>query len=224
MKPRPERAVAVTTNLVTQTTLLAVVIFFSSTVRADEADDKFNEVNQRLLNTQIDAVEEALKSIRELAGDLVKKGDPRATDVRAREQELVLQLRNLEQQKSTDAKPVDLRKLEKEFEAIDDGGGWWWLEKTNPKKGPWYRAKAANNRFEHNFEDENGNRQIHPMFSGTYEILGLDEGDENVVLIKICYPRKGDEPGDQHIMRFDRTTGVISTTYGWYGEPKRESK
>ncbi len=224
MEPRPEIAVAVTTKLVTRTTLFASVIFFGLTIRADETDDKFNEVNQRLLNTQIDAVEESLKSIRELAGELVKKGDSRTKDLQAREQELVLQLRNLEQQKGTDAQPVDLRKLEKEFEAIDEDGGWWWLEKTNPKKGPWYRVQSADNRFEHNYKDANGKRQIEPMFSGTFEILGLDHDDKNVILIKIRFPRRGEEPGEQHVMRFDRTTGVIATTYGWYGEPKKERK
>jgi hypothetical protein len=225
MEPRPERALAVTTNVVTLTTLFALLVFFGSTIRADETDDKFNEVNHRLLNTQIEAIKESLKSIRELAGVLVSKGDPRAQYVQAREQELLLQLRNLEQQKGTNAEPVDLRKLEKEFEAIDAGGGWWWLEKTSPdKRGPWYRLKPADNRFEHNFKDAGGNRQTHRMFTATYEVLGLDDNDQNVILIRMVYPRKGDEPGDQNIVRFDRTTGVIETDYGWYGEPKKESK
>ena len=118
--------------------------------------------------------------------------------------------------------PRVLKELEKEFESAgrDD---WWWLNKANPgQKEKWYRLNLGKNRWEHFFKDKNGKPQVYGEFSATYEILGLDKADQDIILVKMTYPPKGAEPGDQAILRFSRKTGVIDSPWGWYAEPKKK--
>ena len=78
-----------------------------------------------------------------------------------------------------------MKKLEEEFESIGKGE-WWWLEKANPnQREKWYRLNAGKNRWEHMFKDSSGKPQVYPLFSATYEILGLDKADQDVILSRM---------------------------------------
>lgn len=181
--------------------------------KADEVDAKINAINDTLRQSREEAVKKALHELREVAADLVKKGDPRKDQVLARIDELAGE--------PVPTPPDQLRELVKAFEAIEDRGGWWWLDENKPdERGPWYRLDRKKKRFVHYFRDANGNAAVAEMVSATYEILGVADDDDNIILIRMTYPPKGAKPGDQSIMRFNRKTGVIQSSYGWYGKPK----
>lgn len=199
---------------------VVLVAFLAASVRADEIDDKIRNINDELIDAQIAAHEKALASVRDLQSDLVDSDDERQEDMRNWKIDLNIRLNSLRDLKGGDADA--LKKLEKEFELIGKGE-WWWLEKANPIKGEkWYRLNDEKNRWEHMFKDANGKPQVYPLFSATYEILGLDKADQDVILVKMNYPPKGVGPGDQAILRFNRKTGVIDTPWGWYAEPKKK--
>lgn len=201
-------------------TQVVFVAFLAASIRADEIDDKIQKINDELIDAQIASHEKALASVRDLQSDLVKSDDDRQEHVRNWKIELDIRLNSLRDQKGGDADA--LKKLEDEFELIGKGE-WWWLEKANPSRGEkWYRLNAGKNRWEHMFKGSSGKPEVYPLFSATYEILGLDKADQDVTLVKMCYPPKGAEPGDQAILRFNRKTGVIDTPWGWYAEPKKK--
>jgi len=193
--------------------LLCVSLCVAS-AHADEVDAKVEEINDTLRKSRMQAVAKALEDMRVVAADLVKKGDPRKDQVLARVDELA---RELDEPIALD----QLRELVKDFERIEDRGGWWWIDEQNPeKRGPWYRLDRKKKRFVHYFRDANGNAAVAEMVSAAYEILGVADDDDNIILVRMTYPPKGAKPGDQSIMRFNRKTGVIQSSYGWYGKPK----
>lgn len=201
---------------------LVLASLVASSTRADDVVATIDEINHVLLESKIEAVEKALASVREVAADLVQKGDPRQKQVLARQEELGAELRVLREQRKTKADPVELRQLVKEFEASEDRGGWWWIDEKNPdKRGPWYRLERQKKRFVHYFRDANGDAAVAETVSATYEILGAADEDDNIILVRMTYPPKGAAPGNQSIMRFDRKTGVLKSSYGWYGQPKK---
>jgi hypothetical protein len=219
---QPKRAVAPLTNFIVWITHLVAVALCAASIRADEIDNKIQEIKHRLLDAQIEAHEKALVSIRELQGDLVKRDDSREEHLRDQKSELQIKLASLRKQRQGDSGRAELKKLEDEFEEIEERGGWDWLDQNNPATGgPWYRLDTKKKRFNHYVKNANGKPQIYEPYSPTYEILGIDEADESIILIKMIYPPKGVAPGDEAIMRFNRKTGVIETKYGWYGKPKK---
>jgi hypothetical protein len=208
---------AATHALVLMTQVVFVALLATS-IQADEIDDKIKEINDELVDAQIAAHEKALASVRDLQSHLVKRDDERQEYVRNWKIELDTRLTTLREPPAMNADA--LKKLEKEFEAVGKGE-WWWLDKANPdQREKWYRLNTGRKRWENMSEGSNGKPQVDPVYSATYEILGLDKADEDIILVKMVYPPKGARPGDQAIMRFSRRTGVIETTYGWYGEPK----
>ena len=202
--------------------LACLVSFFilATSSHADEIATKIDEINRELLASKIEAVEDALTSVRAVAADVVKNGDPRKDQILTRVEELEIELGSLKKQDA--GPPDDLRQLVKEFEAIDDRGGWWWIDANNPdKRGPWYRLDKKKKRFTHWFKDpKNGKPDIYEPFSAIYEVLNVDDEDKNIILVRMTYPPKGAEPGEQIILRFNRKTGVIQTPWGFYAQPK----
>ena len=110
--------------------------------------------------------------------------------------------------------------LVREFEAIEDRGGWWWKDRQNPVEKGWYRLDRKQNRLI-SWDVENGQEIKIERYCATYEVIGVDQNDENILRIQLTYPAQGATPGDRHEVRFNRKTGVMETSYGWYGEPKR---
>lgn len=188
---------------------------------ADDIATKVDEINHVLLESKIEAVEKALASVREVAADLVKNGDPRKEQMLAREEELGAELRVLQEQRKTNADPRELRQFVKEFEAIEDRGGWWWLDEKKPEHKGWYRLDRKQKRMINWDNDVSGKPVKIDRYSATYEVMGVDPNDENILRIRLIYPDQGATPGDQDVVRFNHKTGIIQTTYGWYGKPKR---
>jgi hypothetical protein len=193
--------------------LLCVSLCVASS-NADEVDAKVNEINETLRKSRVEAAAKALADMRVVAADLVEKGDPRKDQVLARVDELAREL-------DEPLAPDQMRELVKAFERVEDRGGWWWIDEQNPeKRGPWYRLDRKKKRFVHYFKDANGKPAVAEMVSATYEILGVADEDNNIILIRMTGPPKGAKPGDQSILRFDRKTGVLQSSYGWHGIPK----
>jgi hypothetical protein len=181
---------------------------------------KIKKINDELIDAQIAAHEKALASVRDIQGDLDNSDRERHEQMRNWKMELDIRLDSLRDLKGGDA--GGLKKLEEEFESAGKVE-WWWLERANPRRGErWYRLNTEKNRWEDMLEDENGKPQVYPEFSATYEILGLDKADQDIILVKMTYPPKGAKPGDQAILRFSRKTGVIDSPWGWYAEPKKK--
>jgi hypothetical protein len=111
--------------------------------------------------------------------------------------------------------------LVREFEAIEDRDGWWWLNREKPEEKVWYRLDRKQKRLINWDKDANGQPVINDRYCSTYEVRGVDQNDENILLIELAYPDQGAKPGDRDVVRFNRKTGVIETSYGWYGKPKR---
>lgn len=203
-------------------TQVVFVAFLATSIRADETDDNIKKINDELIDAQIAAHEKALASIRELRSVLVDSDDEREEHVRNWKTELDIRLNSLRDQKGMD--PRVLKELEKEFESVgrDD---WWWLNKANPgQKEKWYRLNAGKNRWENMFYDASRKPQVCPEYTATYEILGLDKADQDVILVKMVFPPKGAGPGDSMVLPFNRKTGVIDSPWGWYAEPKKKKK
>jgi hypothetical protein len=220
MNTQRKREAMTATHVLVLMTQVIFVVLLAAGIRADEIDDKIKNIKDELIDAQIASHEKALASIRDLQSDLVKSDDEREEHVRNWRKQLDIQLDSLRSLRGGDIGA--LKKLEEEFELIGKSE-WWWLEKANPnQREKWYRLNTSKNRWEHMFKDSSGKPQVYPLFSATYEILGLDKVDQEVILVKMTYPPKGAGPGDQTILRFNRKTGVIDTTYGWYGEPKRK--
>ena len=214
MNTKPRRHARTTTFVPTWLLHLLCVSLCVASARADEVDDKFEEINDTLRKSRRQAAAKAYEDMRVVAADLVKKGDPRKDQVLARVDELA---RELDEPITLD----QLRELVKDFEKIDDRGGWWWINEQNPEKqGPWYRLDKKKKRFVHYYRDANGNAAVAEMVSATYEILGVADDDDNIILIRMTGPPNGAKPGDQSIMRFNRKTGVIQSSFGWYGKPQ----
>ena len=191
MNTKPRRHARTTTFVPTWLLHLLCVSLCVASARADEVDDKFEEINDTLRKSRRQAAAKAYEDMRVVAADLVKKGDPRKDQVLARVDELA---RELDEPIALD----QLRELVKDFEKIEDRGGWWWINEQNPeKRGPWYRLDKKKKRFVHYYRDANG-----------------------IILIRMTGPPNGAKPGDQSIMRFNRKTGVIQSSFGWYGKPQ----
>lgn len=193
--------------------LLCVSLCVAS-ANADEVDAKVGEINDTLRKSRVKAVAKALEDMRVVAADLVKKGDPRKDQVLARIDELA---RELDEPLS----PDQLRALVKEFEAIEDRGGWWWLDQNNPNdRKNWYRLDRIKKRLVYWNKDANGKPVVDDKFCATYQVIGVTDADENIILVKVTYLPQGTEQGNQDIFRFDKRTGVLHTTYDCYGKPK----
>lgn len=204
---------------IAQVVLVALIV---NGIRADEIDDNIKKINDELIDAQIAAHQRAIVRVRDLQSDLVKSDDERQEQMREWKEELDIKLSSLRDLKGV-GKDV-LSKLEKEFELIGKGE-WWWLNKENPIPGErWYRVNAGKNRWEHMGKGPDGNPHIDPAFSPTYEILGLDKADDDIILVKMVYPPKGAGPGDRAVLRFNRKTGVIDTPWGWYADPKKRKE
>lgn len=115
---------------------------------------------------------------------------------------------------------VEKMTLVREFEAIEDRGGWWWKDRQKPVQKGWYRLDRKQKRLI-SWDVENGQEIVNERYCATYEVMGIDQNDENILRIELTYPAQGATPGDRHEVRFNRKTGFIDTGYGWYGEPKR---
>jgi hypothetical protein len=218
--PQQKRKFMTTPQALVRMMQVVFVAFLATNIRADDIDDTIKKINDELIDAQIASHEKALASVRDLQSGLVKSDDERQEHVRHWKIELDTRLNSLRDLKGGDADA--LKKLEEEFELIGKGE-WWWLEKANPgRREKWYRLNAGKNRWEHMFKDASGKPQVYPIFSATYEILGLDKADQDIILVKMTYPPKGAEPGDQAILRFSRKTGVIDSPWGWYAEPKKK--
>jgi hypothetical protein len=222
MITQPKRPICTKTDFPVWLPYLVFASLFVAITRADEIDTKIDEINHTLLESKIEAVEKALKSVREVAGDLVAKGDSRRDAMLARGKELENDLHNLIQQRKTKADPAELRQLTKEFEAVDGRGGWWWLangKNEAEESTPIYRLK--NKRFTHMYKDQQTKQfKEFPTYSADYDVIGVDPADENIIVVRMTYPPKKDGPGDIGLMRFNRKTGVITSDQGYYGKPK----
>jgi hypothetical protein len=118
-------------------------------------------------------------------------------------------------------KQVEKMTLVREFEAIEDRDGWWWQDRQKPVKKGWYRVDRKQQRLIC-WDEENGQQFKNERYCATYEVMGVDQNDQNILLIELIYPPQGAKPGDRDVVRFNRKTGFIETSYGWYGEPKKK--
>lgn len=113
---------------------------------------------------------------------------------------------------------ADLVKLVREFEQVGIPG-WSWLkdEIKDPVAGvPLYRLDKEKKEFTHFYLDEKGNRVRHEGYSPRYKVVGFADGDPNLILVEMTYPR---EPGQPVAFRFNRKTKEIHSPYGYYGKP-----
>jgi hypothetical protein len=216
MIAKRKRSAWTTTSLQTWLLHLLCAALCVVSANADEIDTKINEIHDTLRKSRVEAVTKALKDLRAVAADLVTKGDPRKDQVLARADELASEL----------TEPIDLdqiRKLTKEFEAIEGRGGWWWLQngKNEPEEfTSIYRLE--NKRFVHKYKDQQTKQwKVDPQYSAGYEVIGVDPADKNIIVVRMTYPPKPDGPGDIGLLRFNRNTGVITSNFGFYGMPAR---
>jgi len=166
---------------------------------------------------------------RELKGLRARTEEYKKADVKDREEMALLRTqvlkaeargRELKAEVDRLGKQVEKMTLVREFEAIEDRDGWWWKDRQNPVEKGWYRLDRKQKQFI-SWDVENGQAIKIDRYCATYDVMDIDKNDENILLIELIYPIQAGKPGDRDVVRFNRKTGFIETSYGWYGEPKR---
>jgi hypothetical protein len=176
------------------------------------------------LGANLGDLQRELKDLRARTEDYKKADVKHSEDIALlRTQVAKAETRGRELQAEVDrlGKQVNEMTLVREFEAIEDRDGWRWLNREKPEEKVWYRLDRKQKRLINWDKDANGEPVIVDKYCAKYEVRGVDQNDENILLIELFYPDQGAKPGDRHEVRFNRKTGVMETSYGWYGKPKR---
>lgn len=144
--------------------------------------------------------------------------------------------KELRTQQASKCDPIKLRDLRKEFEAIEDRGGWAWREGNsrdgqkrsgwNLNEPPFYRVNKDLREFTH-LVRERGELVRLQKYSPTYEIKGVEDQNEDIVLIKMVYPLDPlarTKQREEATFRFNRKTGEIDSPFNYFGMPVKPLK
>jgi hypothetical protein len=134
----------------------------------------------------------------------------------------------LRKQQINNCDPIKQRKIQKELDAIADRGGWFWVKGKSSESGPRFSGDTNNtpiyllNKEKREFTHlARKDGAVIRKWSPTYEIVGVEGDDENIVVLKMVYPSEGLKPGDEATFHFNRKTGNIDSPFGYFAQPMK---